>query len=147
MNLKFESVLKASPETVWNWVSSGTKINKELSPILKMSSLADIKTEDMHKVVLGEPLGRSWLLLFGFIPIDYSDLTLIELYPGRGFVEESPMLSMKKWRHERTIEPFDDGSIIRDILTFEPRIFPGVCVRFVQLLFSNRHKVLVAEFS
>jgi hypothetical protein len=29
-------------------------------------------------------LGRSWLLLFGFIPFDYDDLGLAELGPGLG---------------------------------------------------------------
>jgi len=146
MNLEFESILKASPETVWNWVSSGTGINKELCPILQMSSLSEVNTTNIDKITLDKPLCRSWLLLFGLIPIGYSDLTLIEFYPGRGFIEQSPMLSMKVWRHERIIEPLETGSKIRDILIFEPRFLPNVTFRFVRFLFRNRHKVLKAEF-
>ena len=39
------------------------------------------------------------------IPIDYDDLTLVALEPGRGFHERSRMLSMRVWEHERTLEP------------------------------------------
>jgi hypothetical protein len=37
--------------------------------------------------------------------VDRSDLTFLELEPGRRFLEQSPMLSMKLWRHERIVEP------------------------------------------
>ena len=33
-------------------------------------------------VTLGEPIGRSWILLFGVLPIDYDDITLVELEDG-----------------------------------------------------------------
>lgn len=38
------------------------------------------------------------------MPIDYSDLTLISLTPGVGFLEQSNMGSMKIWLHERPVE-------------------------------------------
>ena len=146
MKLEFESVLKAGPDKVWEWATSGTGINKELFPILRMTSLGSFKTEDLHKFELGVPLGKSWLLLFGFLPIDYSYLTLIEIRPGEGFLEQSPMLSMKLWRHERIIKNHHEGCIIRDVLTYEPRLFPSICSTFVKILFRNRHKKLKNEF-
>ena len=51
---------------------------------------------------LGERLFRSWILLFGVLPIDYDDITLVSIEPGRGFHERSSMLSMRVWEHERT---------------------------------------------
>jgi len=38
------------------------------------------------------------------VPIDYDDLTFIELEPVRRFLERSPMLSQREWQHERVIE-------------------------------------------
>jgi len=35
---------------------------------------------------------------------DYDHLTIAKLNRGRGFDEESTMLSMRLWRHERTLE-------------------------------------------
>jgi len=58
---------------------------------------------------LGQPLFRSTLLLFGAIPVDYSRLTVIKMEEGQWFVEESPMGSMKLWRHERYVVNFPGG--------------------------------------
>ena len=33
------------------------------------------------------------------MPIDYDDLTFIELEPVRRFLERSPMLSQREWQH------------------------------------------------
>jgi len=70
----------------------------------------------------GKPLFRSWILLFGIIPIDRSDLTLLRLEDGRGFVEQSPMLSMSLWRHVRTLEADGETNAVTDELTFRPRL-------------------------
>lgn len=143
--LSFESELLAPPERVWSWATSMTGILAELRPIARMTmprglaSLLDVEVE------LGKPLARSWFLLFGFLPLDRSDLTLIELDEGRGFVEESPMLSMRLWRHERTIEPLAGGSRITDRLTFESRIAAPLVEWFVAALFRHRHRVLRRE--
>ena len=37
--------------------------------------------------------GRSWILLFGVMPVDYDDLGLERIEPGRGFLERSTMLT------------------------------------------------------
>jgi hypothetical protein len=44
---------------------------------------------------LGRRLCRSWILLFGLLPIDYDDLTLLRWRPGVEFLEVSPMLSQR----------------------------------------------------
>ncbi|MGH1484600.1 MAG: hypothetical protein ACRBCI_00185 [Cellvibrionaceae bacterium] len=143
MKLVFESEVKANPETVWNWIASGAGIEKEISPIIRMSSLAAIEPSKIGQVVLGEPLVRSWIWLFGFIPIGYSDLTLIEINQGKGFLEKSPMSNMCNWEHERRMEVVESGSIIKDILIFEPRFLPKISCMFINFLFNHRHKKLV----
>src|SRR4051794_37088654 len=119
-----QSVLAASQAKVWERVSTFEGINDELRPVLRMTAPARVRLLDPAEVVLGERLFRSWVLLFGVLPIDYDDLTLIALEPGRGFHERSRMLSMRVWEHERTLEPDGAGCLVRDRLSFEPRL-PG----------------------
>ena len=91
---------------------------------------------------LGRPLFRSWVLLLGVLPIDRSDLTLIELDVGHRFLEESPMFSMKLWRHERTIEPRENGCTLTDRLEFQPRVAVAVTRWFIATVFTHRHAVI-----
>jgi hypothetical protein len=101
--------------------------------------IANILDLEIH---LGRPLFRSWVLLFGVLPIDRSDLTLIELDVGHRFLEQSPMFTMKLWRHERTIEPRETGCTITDRLEFQPRFAAGTVRWFITKVFTNRHEVI-----
>jgi hypothetical protein len=65
-------------------------INDELGHWLKMTVPGG--SFDLNEVELGRPIGRSWVLLLGLIPVDYDDITLVELDQGRGFLERSRML-------------------------------------------------------
>jgi ligand-binding SRPBCC domain-containing protein len=143
--LSFESELKASPDEAWSWVTSMRGIRAEMRPIARMTAPRGITTILDVDVKLGEPLIRSWFLLFGFIPLDRSDLTLVELDEGHGFVEQSPMLGMRLWRHERAIDPVAGGCKISDRLTFEPRFSARLVRWFIAVLFRHRHRVLRRE--
>ena len=90
----------------------------------------------------GQRLFRSVIYAFGFLPVDHSDLTLLELKPGIGFIEQSPMGSMRLWRHERTLSPQPSGCAVTDVLTFEPRFAAPVAAWIVRRLFTHRHAVL-----
>jgi len=88
---------------------------------------------------------RSFIFLFGILPIDYSDMTLLELNEGKGFVEQSPMGSMALRRHDRRIVPNQSDPqtiLIIDQLTFQPRIAPRFVGWFINHVFDHRHKVL-----
>jgi ligand-binding SRPBCC domain-containing protein len=93
-------------------------------------------------------LGRSWVLLLGVLPVDYDDIGIAELDPGRRFLERSTMATMRSWQHERTIDPVDGGCIISDHLAFEPRaaVPGGIARRIVVRLFAHRHRRLRAYF-
>lgn len=144
-----ESVLAAPPDAVWARVSTFEGINDELRPLMRMTAPARVRALDPAEVVLGERIFRSWILLFGLIPIDYDDLSLIALEPGRGFHERSTMLSMRAWEHERWLEADGDGRCrLSDRLSFEPRVgFAGPLLEhFIQMTFRHRHRRLKRYF-
>jgi len=145
IRLEFKSVLAAAPERVWQCATSMDGIRRETMPLFSMTApagIADLVGSDASRVVLGKPLFRSWILLFGVLPVDYLDLTLIELDQGRGFVEQSPMASMKLWRHERRIVPQGQGCLLTDTLTFQPRYASGLLTWLVRRVFTHRHAML-----
>ena len=114
-----------------------------------MTAPPHVRRLDAAGVPVGERICRSWLLLFGVLPIDYDDLTLVSIEPGRGFHERSAMLSMRVWEHERTIEARPDGGCtVRDRLRLEPRL-PGsgpLLEPIVRFTFRHRHRRLRRRF-
>jgi hypothetical protein len=109
-DILFESEVSASPPKVWEWITSLKGISSEMRPFFRMSAPKRVASIEDLDIVPGRTLFRSRVFLFGFIPVDYSDITLIEIERGSGFVEESPMGSMRLWRHERRIVPTPGGS-------------------------------------
>jgi ligand-binding SRPBCC domain-containing protein len=140
--MEFASSLEASPDRVWRWIVSFDGIAREMAPWLKMSAPRGVQCLDDVIVRPGEPLFRSWIKLFGVLPVDYSDLTLTRMDTGKGFQEASPMGSMKLWRHHREIIPQDNGCRLVDKLEFEPRVLPGLSARIVRAFFRHRHRRL-----
>ncbi len=66
------------------------------------------------------------MLLFGLIPFDYDELTIVRLEPGHGFHERSRMLSQKLWEHQRVLEPSGSGGcLITDSVRWQPRLGPA----------------------
>lgn len=92
----------------------------------------------------GQRLFRCWLFLLGVVPIEYDDLTFIEVDPGHRFLERSRLLSQRVWEHERIIEPRPAGSWIRDRVRFSARApwLEGVYAPVFRLVFAHRHRNL-----
>jgi len=147
IELHFESHLAAAPEAVWRRVTSVEGIDDEMAPLLRMTFPRGIRALPLDAFVPGRRLCRSWLLLCRVLPIDWSDLTLVELEPGRRFLERSPMFSMAFWQHERIVAPSAQGSTVVDNLAFHPRLLPRALVRAgVALFFRHRHARLRRRF-
>ena len=106
------SQLQTTPAKVWDRVITPEGIRDEMHPYLRMTLPAGVERLDPESVELGVKIGRSWILLFGLLPFDYDDITLVRLDPGRGFLERSQMLSQRVWEHERTIEPDAEGRLL-----------------------------------
>jgi ligand-binding SRPBCC domain-containing protein len=140
------SPLRASAATVWAHATSLAGINAELAPYLKMTAPPGVTGIDESQFVLGRPLGRSTLLLLGLLPIDRMDVTLVELEPGRRFLERSAVRSQRLWQHERTVVPDGDGCALTDRIDFEPRLLGPLVAAFMRRVFRNRHQVLRRTF-
>ena len=140
--LSFESTLAAGPEKVWAWITSFDGISKEMAPILQMSTPKGVRDIASISFEPGVPMFRSWISLGGILPIDFSDLTLLSLTPGVGFVEQSRMGSMRLWRHERAICAVGSGCRVTDTLTIQPRFGGRLAVAFVRKFFTHRHNML-----
>ncbi len=145
----FTSDLDAPADVLWKHATDIHAINKEFVPFLRMTAPAGADTIDESNVQLGKRLFRSWILLFGFLPVDYDDLTIVELEPGRRFLERSPMLTQRLWTHERIVEPrAGGGASLTDRISFEPKIpaLAGAQLPIYRTVFKYRHYRLVRMF-
>jgi ligand-binding SRPBCC domain-containing protein len=142
------SRLDAPSDAVWERIITPEGINGELMPIFRMTMPQRIRGLSEEDVVIGERLCRSWILLFGVIPIDYDDVTVMRLDPGRSFLERSPMLSQRLWEHERTLEPRDGGCLVTDRIRWQPRLpLPPRLLRpLFRAVFRHRHRRLRRHF-
>src|SRR5262245_44130242 len=118
---EISSRLAATADTVWRHATSMRGVNAELFPLVRMTHPRGLDSLADRDVPRGERVFRSWILLFGLVPIDYDDLTFVELGPGR-FLERSPMLTQRLWEHERTVVPSDGGCVVTDRIRSAPRI-------------------------
>ena len=147
--IRIASRVEAPPEAVWDRITTPEGINDEMRPWLRMTVPRGFEGLDPADIELGERIGRSWILLFGFLPIDYDDLTLERLEVGRGFLERSRMLSQRSWEHERTLEPAGErGCLVTDRVRWEPRLgLPGRPLRpLFRWFFRHRHRRLRRRF-
>ena len=149
-SLEQSSVIARPAADVWERAVSEEGINDELAPILRMTMPPALRGRTVDTVEVGVPLGRSWILLGRVLPVDYDDLCLAELEPGRRFLERSRTLSFAVWQHERIVEPVGERSCrVSDRLGFELRPalarVPGVARlarAIVAFLFRHRHRRL-----
>jgi hypothetical protein len=146
------SLVDATADRVWQRVVTPEGINDELRPWMTMSLPRNAESLTIATVPVGTPIGRSWLRLFGVLPFDYDLLTIAELQPGRSFREESTMLSMSRWQHERSVTPDGDAkAVVHDRITFLPRawlrlVTPVLAVG-IGALFGHRHRRLQRHFA
>jgi ligand-binding SRPBCC domain-containing protein len=141
------SVLEEAPEVVWRHVTSPSGVNREFRPLLRMTFPAG-RTDLVASWRPGERLFRSWLLLGGFLPVDYDDVSFAEVEPGRRFLERSRLLSQRVWEHERTLEPTPGGCRLTDRVRFAPRVrlLGPIYAAIFAAVFRWRHRNLRAAF-
>jgi ligand-binding SRPBCC domain-containing protein len=145
--LVVSSDLAATAEVVWRHAVSPSGVNRELRPLLRMTfpaGLGDL-TAGWEP---GRRLFRSWILLAGVLPVEYDDLTLQEVEPGRRFLERSVLLSQRVWEHERRVEPTARGCRVTDRIHFVPRLPFLVALHdaVFRAVFRWRHRNLRRKF-
>ena len=143
--ISVRSRLDAPSEAVWERVITPAGVNDEMRPWMRMTVPRGLDDFSIGDVEPGVSIGRSWVLLFGLVPFDYDDLTLVRVDPGRGFLERSRMLSQRLWEHERTIEPTGEGTcVVTDRVAWEPRLpLPGALLApLIGGFFRHRHRRL-----
>jgi ligand-binding SRPBCC domain-containing protein len=145
--MEVASRLEAPPEEIWRWVVTAEGVNDELRPWLRMTVPGD-GNFDLNSVEIGRPIGRSWVLFLGLIPVDFDEIKLDEIDEGRCFVERSRMLSQRWWEHIRTIQAIDGGAVVTDAIAWEPRLpLPGATMRpLFGAIFAHRHRRLRRRF-
>lgn len=142
------SELEAGAEAVWARAIDPAGINYELGPLMRMTVPRGLEDFGFDDPKPGR-IGRSWVLLFGLVPFDYDDITIVRVEPGRGFLERSSMFSQRLWEHERTLEPLgDDRCRVTDRVAWEPRLpLPGALLRpLIHATFNHRHRRLRLRF-
>ncbi|NOV98047.1 hypothetical protein [Isoptericola halotolerans] len=149
------SVLAVPRAVLWRHATSFAGIRAELWPWVAMTTPPAMRgPAGGAPMTTGGPLGRSVLLLGGWFPVEYDDVVVAQVEPGRRFVERSQTLTMARWEHERALEDVEPGACrVRDVVSFDlravPRSVPGAAraVRAtVSALFAHRHRRLRARF-
>jgi ligand-binding SRPBCC domain-containing protein len=142
------SLLRARRESVWDRITTAQGINDELWPFLRMTAPASLRESGLAQVEVGRRICRSAVLLFGVLPVDYDDITLVRLEPPAGFLERSRMLSQQVWEHERTLEEVPDGCVLTDRVSYSPRLpLPDRPLRALYAgVFRHRHRRLRRRF-
>lgn len=145
---RFESDLAASPDALWAHATSMRGVNHELAPLVRMTYPRSRAVLTANEIRLGERMFRSWILLFGVLPIDWDDLRFVAIEPGRRFLERSAMATQRIWEHERTIEAIPGGARIADRVRFEPCVawLGALQAPLFRLVFRWRHARLRRRF-
>ncbi|RLV56753.1 steryl acetyl hydrolase [Aeromicrobium phragmitis] len=142
--------VNAPAAEVWARVVTPEGINDEMRPVMTMTLPRGAQSVTIDTITVGQPIGRAPLRLGGLIPFEYDDLLVAELEPGRRFREESTMLSMRAWIHDRTVEPAGNRTVVTDRVTFEPRlplsVAGPVLSGVIQAFFAHRHRRLRRYF-
>lgn len=159
--VELRTPLAAPAADVWARVTTPEGIQDELRPWVGMTMPPGLRGRTLEDApeVLGRPLGKAWLLLFRVLPVDFDDMRLVGYVAGRSFHEQSRMLLLSVWEHERSVEPAPDGPeapagcVVSDRLTAVARAplsrVPGaerVVRTIVTALFRHRHRRLVRRF-
>ena len=152
MIIERQCVVDAPAEQVWARVVTPEGINDELRPWMTMSMPRGAESLTVDNVPIGTPIGRAWMRLFGVLPFDCDRLMIAALEPGRRFDEQSTMMSMRQWRHERSVtRDGDRKTVVHDRLTFELRTplrpLTAVVAAGIRALFGHRHRRLQRHFT
>lgn len=112
---KRELRVKANIDEVWDFISSPRNL-KEITPDYMGF---DITTEDLpEKMYPGMIISYMVTPLFGIKTPWVTEITHVK--DKSYFVDEQRVGPYKIWHHEHFIEPFEEGVLMKDIVSYKP---------------------------
>jgi len=140
---ELSSELAISPDTFWEHATLAD-VNAELAPWVRMTAPRPWKTAPLRTWPAGRQLFRSWILLFGVVPVDVHTFCLVRIEPSSGFDERSTSLVNRIWAHSRSVQPSAQGCIVTDRVTTEARlpVLGALLAPVYRAIFSSRHRYL-----
>jgi len=144
-----ETLIDTDKQRLWQHITQMKNVNAELMPFVKMTYPKDKSEIGNNDVPLDEILFKSYILLFGFIPIDIHYLKLDKIDFGNAFYENSTTFTHKYWKHTRTLTAQGNKTLVRDEVHFLPRFAPlgNVMLPVIKRVFENRHEKLKKNFN
>jgi ligand-binding SRPBCC domain-containing protein len=148
LEFTIQSKLNAAPDKLWDNLSMDA-VNQELWPLVKMTVPEAWRHRPIARWETGRLLLKSWILLFGFIPVDRHSFYLAEIQSGIKFRERSYSWMNREWNHTRTIAKTGPGCIVTDHIEVAGRI--PLLTRFLfpvyKHIFRHRHRRLLQKFA
>jgi hypothetical protein len=140
------SKLNVQPQEFWGEQSLAT-VNYELGPWIQMSVPAAWHGLQLKDWSSEGPLFKSWVLLFGLVPLDRHAFGSLDLSQSMRFVETSSSWVNRVWRHERVVTAVAGGCEVMDKVSFAPRLpFVSALLKPIYaLVFGHRHSRLRAR--
>ncbi|HTD02496.1 hypothetical protein [Undibacterium sp.] len=123
-------------------------VNWELAPIVRMTAPAAWKDCSLDQWETGRLLFKSWIFLFGFIPVDLHAFRLQEIYPGVGFQERSWSWMNREWSHRRMVVAHGHGCTVTDQVAVVGRfpILSALLMPVYKFVFRHRHRRLQNKY-
>ncbi len=141
-------IQQADIQDVWNRIETWEGVNYELAPLVRMTVPANFpKVSDIPAD--GKIHFVSYILLFGFLPIDAHKFGLRAVEAPHFFDERSHNFMMKVWTHKRTVASAGKSVVVTDTCSLTPRLpLSGGLLTFVyRQVFRWRHRRLARYFA
>ncbi|MEO0367937.1 MAG: hypothetical protein AAF197_04020 [Pseudomonadota bacterium] len=147
LGFEIESLVSKDAKSLYADLLTMNGVNYELIPLVRMTAPSRWAEKPIQLWPIDEALFTSVILLFGIIPVDLHRFKLLGVN-GSGFEECSCSLVNEEWRHSRTIKEVEGGSLVKDQVTFIPKIrFVGKIMKPIyEAIFKHRHKRLVSRY-
>ncbi len=146
-SFSFSSNLSSPAEEILSSLTM-TGVNTELSPLVRMTAPSSFATRSIFEWPERQMLFKSWILLFGILPIDRHTFLFERIQAGVGFTERSTSWTNRYWCHERKVVSLGSACQVVDTVTFQSRIplLDLLLLPVYRLAFWRRHQYLQGRY-
>jgi hypothetical protein len=123
-------------------------VNWELAPIVRMTAPRPWQDSPIANWEVGSELFKSWILLFGLLPVDRHAFRLRKADFDRGFDECSSSWMNREWNHCREIRAHERGCTVIDRVAVVGRVplLVPLLMPIYRFIFRHRHCRLRKKF-